>query len=135
MALVEALDKLAIEQHILLANDALARRLNARPYVTVGPLVRSPVMACCLMPVVDLVHSHDARSDQAGLLLTLTRSIPFVTNGQRNPGMRARPLQRSVLRRARAQVAVPASNPEALLHAYASALTEPSELPENSNCG
>ena len=35
-------------------------------------------MAYCLMPEVDIVHIHEPDSGQAGLLLTLARSIPFV---------------------------------------------------------
>jgi hypothetical protein len=37
------------------------------------------------MPPVDVVHCHDDKSAQAGLLLQLTRSIPFVmTRRSRN---------------------------------------------------
>ena len=134
-ALVESLDKLAVEQHVLVANAALARRLLARPYVTVGPIVRSPVMACCLMPGVDLVHIHGARSGQAGLLLALTRSIPYVLDADCDGQGASRPLQQSVLQRARAQVAPDKADPELLVETYKAALTgEPSKLPENTDC-
>ena len=134
-ALVESLDRLAVEQLVLVANAALARRLSASPYVTVGPIVRSPVMACCLMPGVDLVHIHGARSGQAGLLLALTRSIPYVLSADCDGPGASRPLQQSVLQRARARVAPDVSDPELLLNAYAAALTgEPSKLPENTDC-
>ena len=68
--LVEALDRLAVEQHAIVSSAALARRLQSCPYVTVGPVVKSPVVAYCLMPDIDLVHAHDEKSGQAGLLLT-----------------------------------------------------------------
>lgn len=129
--LIESLDRLAVDQHVLTASPATARRLGRCPYVTVGPIVRSPIMACCLMPVVDLVHTHDPRSGQAGLLLALTRSIPYVlSNGS---GRRARSLQQSVLHRAQAQLAPDYSDPEIVLSAYRDAVGNRSELPKHSN--
>ena len=134
VALVEALDRLAVDQHILVSSSVLARRLSTCPYVTLGPIVRSPVMACCLMPAVDLVHIHGARSGQAGLLLTLTRSIPYVLGEDRDRTSATRPLRQSVVQRARAIVSVDASDPELLLAAYESALNRRSEFPEDSDC-
>ena len=100
MALVVALDRHDIEQHVLISDVALARRLAACQHVTVGPIVNTPVMAYCLMPAVEIVHIHESRSGQAGLLLTLTSSIPFVITTAR-PGKNAvNPLTKSVLHRA-----------------------------------
>jgi hypothetical protein len=82
--LVAALAEQGVEQHVLVAGARLARRLADIPKVWVGPVVLTPVMAYCLMPDVDLVHVHEIRSGQAGLLLTLTRSIPFVITASRD---------------------------------------------------
>ena len=99
-SLVEALARHDIEQHVLVASVALAQRLAACDSVTVGPVVKSPVMAYCLTPTVDLAHVHEIRSGQAGLLLTLTRSIPFVITTRANAADSRNPLTRSVLHRA-----------------------------------
>ncbi len=81
--LVEALTAHSIEQHILVRNPFLAKRLAVCPGVSVGPIVRSSVTAFFLMPVVDLVHIHDRKAVKTGLLLTLTRSIPYVLTHRR----------------------------------------------------
>ena len=99
-ALVEALDRHYAEQHVLVASVMLAKRLAACQNVTVGPIVTTPVMAYCLMPNVELAHVHESKSGQAGLLLTLTRSIPFVITASRGSGAKKSPLTRSVLNRA-----------------------------------
>ncbi len=78
LSLVEALDRQGVRQHVIVRNESLARRVSACERVSVGPTTGSPVVACCLAPRVDVVHAHDARSAQTGLLLTLTRSVPFV---------------------------------------------------------
>ena len=98
-ALVEALDRHDADQHVLVASIVLAKRLAACQNVTVGPVVRTPVMAYCLMPDVDLAHVHESRSGQAGLLLTLTRSIPFVITTAGSNDNKLNPLTRSVLHR------------------------------------
>lgn len=99
-ALVEGISGRDVEQHVLVASVALARRLASSQGVSVGPIVKTPVMAYCLMPNVDVAHVHETKSGQAGLLLTLTRSIPFViTTGSRESSDR-NPLTRSVLQRA-----------------------------------
>ena len=99
-ALVEALDRHDADQHVLVASVMLAKRLAACHNVTVGPIVKTPVMAYCLMPNVELAHIHESKSGQAGLLLTLTRSIPFVitTSGISENNVNA--LTRSILHRA-----------------------------------
>lgn len=76
--LVETLTTHGVEQHVLVRNPFLAKRLSVCPGVSVGPVVRSLVTACILMPTVDLVHAHDPEAVSAGMLLNLTRSIPFV---------------------------------------------------------
>lgn len=100
IGLIEALQKAGVKQHVLVRNETLAKRIKAVAHVDVGPLVRSPVTAYCLMPRQDLVHIHDMAAGQAGLLLTLTRSIPYVLN--HNPdGLSPHPLAQAVVKRAR----------------------------------
>ena len=99
-ALVEALDRHDSVQHVLVASVMLAKRLAGCQNVTVGPIVKTPVMAYCLMPNVDLAHVHEGKSGQAGLLLTLTRSIPFVITTSAGSGNTTSPLTRSVFHRA-----------------------------------
>ena len=97
--LVEALQELGVRQHILVRNIELARRLDLIDDVTVGPIVRSAVMAYCLSPHLDVVHVHDPSDGESGLLLTLTRSIPYVlTHRDDAPGKN--PLMRAVYKRA-----------------------------------
>jgi hypothetical protein len=78
VVLIEALTAHSIEQHVLVRNPFLAKRLSVCAGVTVGPIVRSPLTAYFLMPAVDLVHTHESRAVNAGLLLKLTRSIPYI---------------------------------------------------------
>lgn len=97
--LIEALQKLGTQQYLLVGNVALAKRLDLIDDVTVGPVVHSSVMAYCLMPHLDLVHVHDPAEGRSGLLLTLTRSIPFVlTHHGHSPGKN--PLTQAVYKRA-----------------------------------
>jgi len=104
-ALVEALARHDTEQHILVASVMLAKRLAACQNVSVGPIVKTPVMAYCLMPDVELAHVHESKSGQAGLLLTLTRSIPFVITTSGISENNVNPLTRSVLHRAAHRIA------------------------------
>ncbi|MEJ2172961.1 MAG: glycosyltransferase [Woeseiaceae bacterium] len=113
--LVAALAEQGVEQHVLVAGARLARRLADIPKVCVGPVVRTPVMAYCLMPDVDLAHVHEIRSGQAGLLLTLTRSIPFVITASRDQARQRNPISRSVFRRAARTIASNGSAPAAAL--------------------
>lgn len=76
--LIDSLQQHSIQQYVLVRNVALAKRLDLIDGVVVGPVVRSPITAYCLMPSVDIVHIHNESCSSAGLLLTLTRSIPFV---------------------------------------------------------
>jgi hypothetical protein len=98
--LVEALDGFGVSQHVLVASVALARRLAKCEHVTVGPVVKTPVMAYCLMPEVDIAHVHEGKSGQSGLLLTLTRSIPFVITIDNGFEQDKSPMARSILNRA-----------------------------------
>ncbi len=78
LMLAKALSNHDIEQHAVVRNSILAQRLLKHANISVGPLVNSPVTAYGLMPNVDLAHLHDSKSLPSGLLLTLTRSIPYV---------------------------------------------------------
>jgi hypothetical protein len=97
--LVEALQTQGVRQYVLVRNVALAKRLDLLDDVTVGPAVRSAVMAYCLMPHLDLVHVHNPSEGQSGLLLTLTRSIPFVLT-HRDVSTGKNPLTQAVYKRA-----------------------------------
>lgn len=98
--LVEGLDRLGMTQHVIVRNKALARRLAVCENVTVGPTVTTAVTAYCLMPRVAVVHTHDEASGHAGLLLTLTRSIPYVATRRSALPPGKNPIIRSVYGRA-----------------------------------
>jgi len=100
ISLVEGLQQEGVAQYVLVRNVTLAKRLNAVDDVEVGPVVNSPVVACCLLPNLDLVHSHDMAAAQAGLLLTLTRSIPFVLSYNGNDAISKNPVTQAIYRRA-----------------------------------
>lgn len=102
--LIEALQTEGVQQYLLVRNVELAKRLDIVEHVSAGPAVRSAVTAFALMPSVDLVHAHDAAGGQAGLLLLLTRSIPYVLTieGQKRT---SNPVMRAVNRRASGVVA------------------------------
>ncbi|MFQ6006072.1 MAG: glycosyltransferase family 4 protein [Woeseia sp.] len=78
LLLAQELSSHDIEQHAVVRNATLARRLTEQSNISVGPLVNSPVTAYGLMPNIDLAHLHDHKSLQSGLLLRLTRSIPYI---------------------------------------------------------
>ena len=98
--LVEALHDAGMEQHVLVRDAALARRIRLIEGVTVGPIVHSPVMAYCLLPRVDVAHAHDLAAGHAGLLLALTRSIPYVLTHRGRVATSISPLLQSIYRRA-----------------------------------
>lgn len=98
--LVEALHDAGVTQHILVRDAALARRLRLIEGVTVGPVVHSTVMAYCLLPHVDVAHAHDLGAGHAGLLLALTRSIPYVLTHRGRVATSLSPLLQSIYRRA-----------------------------------
>jgi hypothetical protein len=98
--LVEGLDRQGVRQHVIVANSSLARRVAICENVRVGPVVRTSLMACCLMPDVTVAHMHDAKSNQAGLILHLTRSIPYVLTRRSVDSPTRNPVSRSMLERA-----------------------------------
>jgi hypothetical protein len=100
VALVEALDRQGIRQHIIVRNRSLARRVAIYDNVTLGPVTGSPVMAYGLMPNVDVVHVHNDKSAPSGLLLTLTRSIPYVLTRRTAYDTPTNPIMRSINERA-----------------------------------
>ena len=51
------------------------------------------------MPDVDVVHIHDTKSYQAGLVLRLTRSIPYVLTHRAAAAPTRSPIARSVIAR------------------------------------
>jgi len=100
VALVESLQHHALQQYILVRNIELAKRLAIVEGVTVGPVVRTPLTAYCLMPQVDVVHIHDQSSRTAGILLALTRSVPYVLTQHETKTASDSPLNRSARKRA-----------------------------------
>ena len=98
--LIEGLDRQGIRQHVLVRNRSLARRVAVCDNVTVGPVVRTPLMAYCLMPNVSVAHAHDDKSGHAALLMTLTRSTPYVVTRRSTQAPGKSPITRSVYRRA-----------------------------------
>lgn len=100
VGLIESLQHHTSHQYILVRNVALAKRLDLVDNVTVGPIVRSPIMAYCLMPHVDIVHIHDRPSWAAGLLLVLTRSVPFVLTRHVSLEQSKNPLSQAAHKRA-----------------------------------
>ena len=133
-SIVDGLNRLTVDQHVLVADPDLARGLRVLPFVTVGPTVRSPVMAYCLMPAVDVVHVYDDHGGQAALLLTLTRSEPFViTEGAISPTTGS-PLNKSVLRRSHAIVEPEQLDSERLVELYREAAGTALKLPQNADC-
>jgi len=135
MSVLESLDLLTIRQHVVVADESMARRLHSFPSVSVSPSTKSPVVAYCLMPEVDIVHIHEPDSGQAGLLLTLTRSIPFVMTVQGPGDGRPGALQRLVMNRARALLPADRLNADYLIDVYRRYMNTGSELPQNSDCG
>lgn len=114
--LVESLKQEGVEQHVLVRNVTLAKRLDAVEKVVVGPVVTSPISAYCLMPRLDLVHIHDASAGQAGLLLALTRSIPFVLTHRGAVPPNHNPLTQAVYRRASSIICMDESDVALLRH-------------------
>ncbi len=117
VSLVESLRREGVDQHVVVRNVTLAKRLHAVEDVVVGPVVRSPITAYCMMPHLDLVHIHDSSAGQAGLLLTLTRSIPFVLTHRGPVPTGLNPLMQAVYRRATRIICLDESE-LALLHHF-----------------
>lgn len=100
VTLVETLQQLGMKQYVVVRNVDLAKRLDIVSNVTVGPTVRSAVTAHSLIPDVDIVHIHDRSGWQAGLLLILTKSIPFVLTATDQNTHSRNPIVKSVYKRA-----------------------------------
>lgn len=98
--LVRALRLAAVSQYVLVRNAGLAKRVATIDGVDTGPLVHSPVMACCLLPQVDVLHVHEPTAGQAGLLSALTRSIPYVMTHRGVVPQGNSPLLHAIYRRA-----------------------------------
>ena len=92
-------------------------------------------MAYCLMPKVDLVHIHDTGSGQVGLLLTLTRSTPFVMTCDEENRSGRNPIRRSIFDRAQAMVSPTELDTVAVIRIYRKTIDAWSELPQDANCG
>lgn len=99
VVLVESLGAQDIEQHILVRNPFLAKRLSVCKGATVGPAVRSVTAAAFLMPAVDLVHAHDIKAAWVGVMLDTLRSIPFLMTHRESHARHCNPLQRLVYSR------------------------------------
>ncbi len=112
--LVEALDRQGVAQHVLVANQSLAKRVNVYDRVTLGPVVKTPIMAYCLMTDVRVVHAHDPAGAQAGLLMTLTRSTPYVVTRRSTAAVGKNPIARSAIRRAASVICASREAAEAL---------------------
>lgn len=133
--LVEALDRLAVPQHVIVSDEAVARRLEACPYVATGPVTSSPVMANCYMSAVDVVHAHDPVGGRAALLLALTRSVPYVLTRLKDDGRRPSPIRDMIRNRAAAELSMDEISAEALVDAYRRARRAWSEFPQDADRG
>lgn len=102
--LVEALQESGVQQHVLVRNVTLARRLAAVEGVNVGAIVHTPIMAYCLLPRVDVLHVHEPAAGQAGLLSALTRSIPYVLTHRGAVPRGSNPLLQAIYKRASAVI-------------------------------
>jgi len=99
-SLVKTLRATGIDQYVLVQCPALATRLADLDGVSVGPAVRSPLLAYCMLPQVDVAHVHEVTAGQAGLLLALARSTPYVLTHRGEITARATPLMQAIYRRA-----------------------------------
>ena len=83
-----------------MGDKSLARHIAVHDSVVVGPLVRVPVMACCLMPHVQVVHIHCDSDASAGLLLTLSRSVLYIFTCRTQYVAKRNPLRHAIFNRA-----------------------------------
>lgn len=102
--LVEALQQSGIQQHVLVRNSTLAKRIAAIEGIEVGSVVHSPITAYCLLPQVDVLHVHEPAAGQAGLLSVLIRSIPYVLTHRGAVPHGSNSLLRAIYRRASAVI-------------------------------
>ncbi len=116
IALIEALHCEGIDQHVVVRDRSIAHQLMPLEGISIGPTVHTAVTASCLVPAVDVAHAHDASAGQAGLILTLTRSIPYVlTHRGRLPNGR-NPLTHAIYRRAACVVCTDHADLDILRH-------------------
>jgi len=113
--LVEGLARLGVRQHVVVRSEVLARRLAGFDNVSVGPTASAAVTACCLMPPVAVVHTHDEAGGHAGLLLALARSMPYVATRRSALPPGRNPIIRSVYGRA-ASLICPSERAAAAIH-------------------
>ncbi len=116
--LARGLSGLNVDQHAVVRCQQVAEQLSRVPYVTIGPLVSSPIVANCLLPCADICHAHDARSAQTGLLLTLTRSIPFILSYRSQTTVSDAPITKAINRRSRAIVCASIIDQQRLLQDF-----------------
>ena len=76
--LVKGMARQGIQQSVVVRCAPLANRLMRCADVTVADLADSPLTAYSMVPKVDLAHVHDPDGVHTGLLLALTRSIPYI---------------------------------------------------------
>jgi glycosyltransferase involved in cell wall biosynthesis len=116
LMLAKALSRHGIGQHVIVRNPMLAQRLAELPDISVGPVVNSPVTAYAMLPNVDLVHVHDRKSLPTGLLMHLTRSVPYIITQRSLTPPTANGIVRSVYRRAEGIACVSEAVAETMSH-------------------
>ncbi len=116
IALVEALHCERIDQHLVVRDRSIAHQLMSLEGISIGPIVHTAVTASCLVPAVDVAHVHDASAGQAGLILTLTRSIPYVLTHRGRLPNGCNPLTHAVYRRAACVVCADHADLDILRH-------------------
>jgi len=89
-----------VRQHVVAGDMALCRRLCDVDGVAVGPTTSAPAVAFSQMPAVDVLHVHDERSAEAGLLMALTRSTPYIYSDAAANDLPVGPVSAAIYRRA-----------------------------------
>lgn len=133
LAMAENLDHLGVRQHFVVADDAAARYLQRLAFAAGVDVTASPIVANCLMSNVDLVHAHGYRAGRAGLIMTLTRGIPYLLTAVENERTGTVPLKGSVRRRARAVLADDRVGAAELIDLYTAIMGAESKLPEDAD--
>ena len=128
ITLVETLQQLGTKQYVVVRNVGIAKRLNYVTNVIVGPTVRSSVSAQCLIPRVDIVHVHGISGWQAGLLLILTKSIPFVLTSVKHESRMRNAIMQAAFDRASAVIPEEVTDAADILLVYRRAV-EPLRVP------
>lgn len=103
--LVESLDALGVEQHVIADEHDFIARVAISSAVSTGPCTSSSIVATALMPPVNLVHIHDEDAGRAGLLLKLTRSMRYVITRRDPTPLTGSPIQRAIYERAECCIA------------------------------